>query len=106
MIEFLGACPNFAGWIHGHDHRWLPNWTTAWKTKRRTLRLLTLPSNGLWGDIGYTIFRMNPKGAVATLVQKDFWNPVPGRPSAAVCESILSSRANQSCAFAFENITA
>ena len=106
LTEFLGACPNFAGWIHGHDHRWLPNWATAWDTKRRTIRLLTLPSNGLWGDIGYTIFRMNPTGAVATLVQKDFWNPVPDRPSAAVRESILCSRKNQSCVFAFENVSA
>ena len=106
LTEFLGACPNFVGWIHGHDHKWLPNWTTAWNTKRRTLRLLTLPSNGLWGDIGYAIFRMDAKGAVATLVQKDFWNPVPGRPSTAVRESILGSRANQSCAFAFERLTA
>ena len=106
LIEFLGACPNFAGWIHGHDHRWLPNWTTAWNTKRRTLRLLTLPSNGLWGDIGYVLFKMDAKSAVATLVPKDFWNPVPGRPSAAVCNSMLSSRANQSCVFAFENVNA
>ena len=106
LVEFLGACPSFAGWIHGHDHQWLPRWATAWNTKRRTIRLLTLPSNGLWGDIGYTIFRMDAKGAVATLVSKDFWNPVPGRPSDAVRESILCSRANQSCTFAFENVNA
>ena len=101
LKEFLGACPNFAGWIHGHNHRWLPSWTTAWKTKRRTVRLLTLPSNGLWGDIGYTLFRTDPKGAVAELVLKDFWNPVPNRPSPEFRQRMMQGIKGQKCLFTF-----
>lgn len=101
LKEFLGACPNFAGWIHGHDHRWLPNWCTARKSGRRTVRLLTLPSNGLWGDIGYALLRMNERGAVAELIQKDFWNPVPGQPSAEIRQSMMQGKAGQKCCFVF-----
>ena len=101
LKEFLGSCPNFAGWIHGHDHRWVPSWTTAWKSKRRTVRLLTLPSNGLWGDIGYTLFRTDPTGAVAELVQKDFWNPVPGRPAPEVRQRMMQGVTGKKCLFTF-----
>ena len=101
LKEFLGSCPNFAGWIHGHNHRWLPSWSRAWKTKRRTVRLLTLPSNGLWGDIGYTLFRTDPKGAVAELVLKDFWNPVPNRPSPEFRQRMMQGIKGQKCFFMF-----
>ena len=106
LKEFLGACPNFAGWIHGHDHKWLPNWTTAWKSGRRTIRTLTLPSNGLWGDIGYVLFHMNPAGAEAEFVQKDFWNHVPGLPSSELRHAILQGRNGQKCSFVFNRKTA
>lgn len=101
LKEFLGSCPKFAGWIHGHEHKWLPNWSTAWNTKRRTIRTLTLPSNGLWGDIGYTLFRMNPDGAEAEFVQKDFWNPVPGCPTVEMCNAVMQGRNGQTCSFVF-----
>ena len=67
----------FAGWIHGHDHSWcsLPH-VASWK-QRRIVPVLTLPSTGLWGDIGYVIFRTDAEGTTASLVQSDFFFNTP-----------------------------
>ena len=102
LCDFLGGCPNFVGWIHGHSHRWETSWSTDWKVKRRPVPLLTLPSNGLWGDIGYALFRTDPKEAVAELVQKDYWNPVPGRPEPEVRQRMLHRIKERKCFFTFE----
>lgn len=71
--------PNCRGYIHGHDHIWKTDITTY--QDNRGLPLLTLPSNGCWGDIGYALFRIGERGgrkvAVASLVQKDFYLRAP-----------------------------
>ena len=99
LKEFLGTCPKFAGLIHGHDHRWLPSSIAA--SNSRTVRMLTLPSNGLWGDISYTLFRTNPTGAVAEFVQKDYWYPVPGRPAPEVRQQKMQGITEKKCLFTF-----
>ena len=67
--------PNFAGYVHGHDHFW-KHGMIDWH-KAQSKRWLCLPSNGLWGDIGYVEFRVEPHRAVASLVQKDCFHPRP-----------------------------
>jgi len=67
----------FSGWIYGHDHSWCPDiHVAAWK-KRLVVPTLALPSTGLWGDIGYVLFRTDAEGATASLVQSDFYFTTP-----------------------------
>ena len=68
---------HFAGWIHGHDHRWEPSVRVCdWKSNA-IKPVLGLPSTGRWGDIGYVIFSVSPSGAVAELVMQDFYFRAP-----------------------------
>ena len=69
--------PFAAGWIHGHDHRWAQDFRIESWRSTRTLPILTLPSTGHWGDIGYVRFRTSPGQALAELVQYDFYFPKP-----------------------------
>ena len=71
------ASPFAAGWIHGHDHQWVQEFRIESWRSTRTLPVLTLPSTGHWGDIGYVLFRTSPGQAVAELVQNDFYFPKP-----------------------------
>ena len=75
----------FAGWIYGHNHMWCPYMAVdSWKNST-VFPILSLPSTGLWGDIGYVVFRTDAGGATAELVQSDFYiqtptsHPVPPR---------------------------
>lgn len=76
---------HFVGWIYGHDHEWSPSISVADWAKQLIFPTLALPSTGLWGDIGYVVFRTNAKGAVAELRQSDFYfsrpRPAAERPS-------------------------
>ena len=67
----------FSGWIYGHDHSWCPDIHVASWRQHRIVPTLTLPSTGLWGDIGYVIFRTDADGATAALVQSDFFFNTP-----------------------------
>jgi len=70
--------PMCVGYLYGHLHRWRPEWIHgSWKT-RNTLRTLCIPSNGLWGDIGYVVLRAYDDRAVCKLEMKDFF--FPGEP--------------------------
>jgi len=64
-----------AGYIHGHNHRWRRDWTRnkKQKTPQRAKRELCLPSNGMWGDIGYALCWLKPDRIVVEPVLKDFW---------------------------------
>ena len=76
----------FSGWIYGHDHSWCPDVYVASWGPPKIVQTLALPSTGLWGDIGYVVFRTCPGGAVAELHQDDFYFSTPTsivpRPSA------------------------
>lgn len=69
----LKNAPMCKGYIHGHDHRWRPEWSKCGWSDRRTLRTICLPSNGLWGDIGYATFRTYEDRAVCALEIRDFF---------------------------------
>ena len=104
LAEILAKNRAVAGYIHGHDHRWRREWSHPdWSTVT-TLRTLCLPSTGLWGDIGYTVFRVAPDRAVAELRQNDFYFPCPlpkERRPAQWDEQLAENRASPVCTFRF-----
>ncbi len=67
----------FSGWVYGHDHSWCPDINVASWGKHLICPTLALPSTGLWGDIGYVLFRTDADGATASLVQSDFYFQTP-----------------------------
>lgn len=78
--DMLVKCPNCAGYIYGHLHKWINDWDHMnWRDKR-ILPILCLPSTGHYGDIGYVTLTMGRKEAVARLVQSDFYFPKPAPP--------------------------
>lgn len=76
-IKRLAKSPYAVGWIYGHDHTWCPDMQVASWADHAILPTLALPSSGLWGDIGYVKFRTSPDGALAELVQDDFYFQTP-----------------------------
>lgn len=104
IAENLFSSPMVAGYIHGHNHRWLKTWKTRNWSDAYTLRQLCLPSTGHWGDIGYTLFRVQSDRAVAELRQHDFFFPKPtSRPEEAPPEWAIYVEENkgQQCTFLF-----
>ena len=102
--DLVMSSPAVVGYIHGHDHFW----------RRRTLRysvpsrepafrkrLLTLPSTGHWGDIGYVVFRTAPGRAEAELVELDHYFTAPTVRS-AMDEDIARENNGQRCVFRFD----
>ena len=96
--------PCVAGFIHGHNHRW----TRAWmrdkkqKTPERAKRELCLPSNGLWGDIGYATCRVSPGKMEVAPTLKDFWLSRPVSPERRPPEwddILAEGRASGPCIF-------
>ncbi|MGN0833168.1 MAG: metallophosphoesterase family protein [Kiritimatiellia bacterium] len=101
LAEFLrAASPNFRGFIHGHDHLWKRD-LCVW-TDPAARPLLSLPCNGLWGDIGYVIFKTTPEKGVATLVQHDFYlhDPLPPGQERAAWTNRLQDNRGERCTFA------
>ena len=103
LREVINTFPNCRGYVHGHDHVWktsLLNWRD-----RRGLPILTLPSNGFWGDIGYVKFktgeRKGQKVAITQLVQKDFFlgPPVPPEQRLPAWDARLDDNRNRRCTF-------
>ena len=110
--------PCIAGYIHGHNHRWTRSWlrNKEQKTPERAKHVLCLPSNGLWGDIGYATCRVSPGGSrsceaavpsssgkvVVMPNLKDFWlsRPVSAERRPPEWEDILAEgRASGPCTF-------
>lgn len=107
--KMLANSPSVVGYIHGHDHRWLKTWIMrSWSSQYR-LRTLCLPSTGHWGDIGYTLLRLQPDRCVAELRQRDFFFPKPAaKPQEAPPEWAINvaENRNQTCTFLFPKKTA
>ena len=101
LNNFLFSCPKHAGFIHGHEHRWIQTWTRLDYKHTTIHRTLGLPSTGHWGDIGYVLFRELPDRFTATCVQKDFYFPSPRKPEArpAVWDAIAQEHNGQYCTF-------
>ena len=85
-----------AGYIHGHNHRWVRDWIRYKDapSPQRPKWVLGLPSNGLWGDIGYALCRVTSDRAVIEPKLKDFWipRPVPKEKRPPAWDDILAER--------------
>ena len=100
----IDKAPLCVGYVHGHDHRWRPEWSRgSWKTPR-TIRTLCLPSNGLWGDIGHATFLTSADRAVCSLHVRDFYFPrkpmTDKRP--AVWRLKVEENRNATCTFLYD----
>lgn len=100
--SMLLKCPNCAGYIYGHLHKWINDWGHPnWKDKR-IMPILCLPSTGHWGDIGYVVFGMGEHGAEARLVQTDFFfpKPAPAEERPVLWDNMIDK--NRNARFPFE----
>jgi len=106
IISALKEAPCCLGWVHGHDHSWMKEPLVSWgETNQDTVRMLTLPSAGLWGDIGSVTFRAGDGHALATLDEKDYWfNDVlhPGERMPETWRDIVEENQGQFCRFSYE----
>jgi len=72
--------------INGHEHYWKASSFGKWANKGNWIgndikRIVGLPTNTLWGDIGYVTMRITPERAIATLVETDYYYPKPTEKS-------------------------
>lgn len=106
MVTFLMECPSVMGWICGHDHVWRKESLVGWRANNEdSIRSLTLPSAGLWGDIGFVTFRTEATQAVAVLDQRGYWfnnGPRPGERTYALWQTIVEENRGQYCRFPYE----
>ena len=73
--------PFFAGYIHGHNHRWFTEWFHSGYSRRHVPRIAGLPSTGWWGTIGFTTFRtFADRAELALAPGNDFFFPSPLNP--------------------------
>ncbi len=81
LLAVLEDNPFFAGYIHGHNHRWYTRWFHQGYSKRHVVRYACLPSTGWWGSIGFSLFRTFGDHAELTLAAgNDFFFPKPLDP--------------------------
>lgn len=85
----------FSGWIYGHDHSWCPDLSVASWRRHLICPTLALPSTGLWGDIGYVVFKTDSTGATASLVQSDFYFQTPTAHAVRPRQWDVRTRENQ-----------
>lgn len=106
VISALKEAPFCVGWIHGHAHNWMKEPLVSWGEKNQdTVRMLTLPSAGLWGDIGSVAFRTFGDHALATLDARDYWfNDAlhPGERKPETWRDIVAENQGQFCRFSYE----
>jgi len=94
----LNKCPSVCGYIHGHNHRWIPNWVQWSQTRATIFRTLGLPSAGFRGDIGYAMMRISSDEVTVRLYQSDFWYPGPNDPR-PLRKTIVRDNNGQTCTF-------
>lgn len=88
LKDLLTEHPLVPGYLHGHDHYWMPsNCAGDWRNRSPKkplgaagMRELCLPTTSNWGDIGYVLFRTDARISYATLVQNDYCYPGPLPP--------------------------
>ena len=94
--------PKFAGFIHGHSHRWDRQWYHKDYVRKHVIRQVGLPSTGWWGNIGFATMRTFPGRAELKFVQNDFFFPHPvaeGETRPSEWDEIVRENANTWCTF-------
>ena len=100
----LKECLSCCGYIYGHEHHWHCDWPIFGWGQRDLLRTLCLPSTGYWGDIGYTVLRLDEDHATATLHQSDFFFNYPlkeGEEKPLQWSLLVENNDVQECSFAY-----
>lgn len=103
LVSILSRMPFFAGYLHGHNHRWNIDWQGV-KDGGRVFWSACVPSTGCWGDIGYALLRTGSDRAVLTNVQNDFFYPLPlaeGQSRPVEWNDIVASKNGSSCIFRY-----
>ena len=96
--------PACCGYIYGHEHLWKSGWTHINYRDRTMLRTLCVPSTGHWGDIGFTLLRLEDDHALASFVQKEFFFPKPlkdGELRPAMWDEIERDHKDAICVFPY-----
>lgn len=104
LQKILYECPSCCGYIYGHEHMWITDWTHNRYKGLYMLRNLSVPSTGHWGDIGYTLLRLEEDRAVATYCQWGFFFPRPlkdGETRPALWDEIERDHKNATCIFPY-----
>ena len=104
VLSFLRQAPFFRGWIQGHDHTWKTDFFKKSWGDRDVYRLAVLPSTGWWGDIGYGVMRTYADRAELSLVENDFFFPVPlkeGEARPAQWDAIVAENRGRRCTFTY-----
>ena len=106
LLAALEDNPNFAGYVHGHNHRWYKNWYHKGYSKRHVVRYACLPSTGWWGTIGFATFRTFADRAELKLAPgNDFFFPKPlaagERRPPAWDEIVKEDRESAACTFVY-----
>ena len=94
--------PHFAGYVHGHDHRWYKQWYHNGYKRPHVVRSACLPSTGWWGSIGFATMRTFGDRAELKLVQNDFFFPKPlsdGETRPREWDEILRENEGDVCTF-------
>ena len=104
LLQHLETNPMFAGYVHGHNHRWYKEWFHFGYSKPHVVRSACLPSTGWWGNIGFATFRTQSDRATLSFVQNDFFFPKPlaeGQSRPRVWDQILREAAGDFCTFLY-----
>ena len=104
LEKVLYECPCCCGYIYGHEPMWITDWTHNRYKGLYMLRNLSVPSTGHWGDIGYTLLKLEKDRAVATYCQKGFFFPRPlkdGETRPALWDEIERDHKDAKCIFPY-----
>lgn len=104
LIQHLEDNPNFAGYVHGHNHRWHKEWFHYGYSKAHVVRSACLPSTGWWGNIGFATFRSQADRATLAFVQNDFFFPRPLQPGQSrppEWDQIMRENQGDTCTFLY-----
>ena len=73
LVAQMCGSKNVVGFLHGHRHRWSPDWVNRDWCSNAIVRTLGIPSGGVWGDIGYALLKTESGKATVRLVSHGFW---------------------------------
>ena len=104
LLQHLETNPMFAGYVHGHNHRWYKEWFHFGYSRPHVVRSACLPSTGWWGNIGFATFRTQSDRATLSFVQNDFFFPKPladGQSRPREWDQIIREAEGDSCTFLY-----
>lgn len=95
LVDLVMSTPNCLGWVQGHDHVWRTGLLRPTKHgwgDNTFKRILTLPSTGHWGDIGYVVCRTSPHAARMELEIRDRYFPNPEKRVSPLDDDIVAEK--------------